>query len=372
MNYHSLIFSDKRSDRLLRHFLFWLVVFCYHFIRISFFYPPVHLLENIKPIFLGAIIWGTLPNMVFSYTIVYYLVPRFFMKRKYFLFGTGVFLLFIVISIFGMLNSILNSQLSLAIGQINLREYLKSSTIRMLGNPPLICAVLLSLKKIKGWYLKQNENKILARENANAELQLLKAQIHPHFLFNTLNNIYFFILSEPSKAEELVTKLENLLYYMINECAAPTVPLDKEINMITDYFELEKVRYGARLDVELNMTGDYEGKMIAPLLMIPFIENSFKHGTSKMLRDPWIKLFIQADEEVLHFTLANNKPPDETFNKKHGIGLSNVKKRLAILHPEKHYLTIEPTENTFTVNMRIPTKCKSETPEDLYGITVNV
>jgi LytS/YehU family sensor histidine kinase len=244
--------------------------------------------------------------------------------------------------------------MALAIGQTGIKEYFKSASIRIFGNPPLICGLLLSLKKIKDWYRKQNENKILARENANAELQLLKAQIHPHFLFNTLNNIYFFILSEPAKAEDLVAKLENLLYYMINECNATAVPLEKEINLINNYFELEKVRYGDRLDVEMTITGDYDNKMIAPLLMIPFIENSFKHGTSKMLRDPWIKLFVQADEEVLHFTLANNKPAEISKDKKHGIGLSNVKKRLAILHPGNHYLTVEPTENTFTVNMRIP------------------
>ena len=95
--------------------------------------------------------------------------------------------------------------------------------------------------------------------------------------------------------------------------------------------------------------------------MIPFIENSFKHGTSKMLKDPWIKLFIQADEEILHFILANNKPAEILPDKKHGIGLSNVKKRLAILHPKKHYLTIEPTENTFTINMQIPLEQENKT-----------
>ena len=288
-------------------------------------------------IFFFALIWGTLFNMIISYTVVYYLVPKFFIKKKYIAFATGLLLLLIIIFLLSAINTIINKQMTAAIsGQINLKIFVKGYSIRIFGNPPLICGLLLSFKRIKSWYLKQNENKLLARENANAELQLLKAQIHPHFLFNTLNNIYFFILSEPVKAEDLVEKLENLLYYMINECNAITVPLDKEINMITDYFELEKVRYGARLDVELNMTGDYEGKMIAPLLMIPFIENSFKHGTSKMLRDPWIKLFIQADEEMLHFTLANNKPAGATLDKKGGIGLSNVKKRLAILHPEKY------------------------------------
>ncbi len=319
-------------------------------------------------VFVGALIWGTLFNIIFSYTIVYYLVPRFYEKKKYVLFASGVLLMFIIVFMLGILQTIINKQLAAAIGQTGAKAVFKSAAIRILGNPPLICGVLLSLKKIKDWYLKQNENKILARENANAELQLLKAQIHPHFLFNTLNNIYFFILSEPVKAEDLVEKLENLLYYMINECNVPAVPLDKEINMIYDYFELEKIRYGDRLDVELKITGDYSDKMIAPLLMIPFIENSFKHGTSKMLRDPWIKLFIQADEEILHFTLANNKPAGMPFDKKHGIGLSNVKKRLAILHPEKHYLTIEPTENTFTINMRIPVEQKHKTLKNIDAV----
>lgn len=347
----------------MRHILFWLAVFFYHFIRISFFYPPAHLLENIKPVFFGALTWGTIFNMIFSYTVVYYLVPKFYMKKKYVLFAAGVLLLFIFSFLFAGLQAIVNRQMSVAIGLNSLNTFLKANAIRVLGNPPLICGLFLSFKRVKSWFLKQNENKILARENANAELQLLKAQIHPHFLFNTLNNIYFFILSEPTKAEGLVEKLENLLYYMINECNVPLVSLHKEINMISDYLELEKIRYGDRLDVELNITGDYGGKMIAPLLMIPFIENSFKHGTSKMLRDPWIKLFIQVDEEMLHFTLVNNRPAETNSDKKQGIGLSNVKKRLAILHPEKHYLAIDPTENTFTINMQIPLEQKNKEAE---------
>ena len=360
MKYYNLIFSDKRLNRISRHFLFWLIVFLYHFVRISFFFPSNQLLKNIVPVFWATLIWGTILNMIFSYTIVYYLVPRFYEKKKYVVFAIGVLLLFIIQFILGIWQAVANKQFLTAIGAKVPVILINTTIIRILGNPPLICGVLLSLKKIKDWYLNQNENKILERENANAELQLLKAQIHPHFLFNTLNNIYFFILSEPGKAEYLVAKLENLLYYMINECNVAAVPLEKEINMINNYFELEKIRYGDRLDVELNITGDYDDKMIAPLLMIPFIENSFKHGTSKMLKDPWIKLFIQADEEMLHFTLANNKPAETLPDKKHGIGLSNVKKRLAILHPEKYYLTIEPTENTFTINLQIPLAQENE------------
>ncbi|MEO8859968.1 MAG: histidine kinase [Ginsengibacter sp.] len=213
--------------------------------------------------------------------------------------------------------------------------------------------VFIMIKMLKTWSLKEREKDILIRENANAELKLLKAQVHPHFLFNTLNNIYFFILTNTNKAQGLVNKLEKILQYMITECDQPVVPLGKELSMINDYFDLEKVRY-EDLDIEIKLTGDYTNKMIAPLLMIPFIENSFKHGTSKMLRSPWIKLFIQTDEDMLHFTLTNSKPANEIGNKKGGIGLSNVKKRLNLLHAEKHYLQIETTANTFTVNMQIP------------------
>jgi sensor histidine kinase YesM len=356
MNYYNLIFSEKWTYRFERHFAFWLAVFLYHFIRISFLYAPGHFLENVPSIAEGALIWGVLFNIICSYTVVYYLVPIFFVKRKYILFSISILLLLICYIALGIVNNFINKQMTGAIGLVQqdpISSFIKPSLIRVLGNPPLICLLLLSLKKIKDWFLKRSENKMLARENSNAELQLLKAQIHPHFLFNTLNNIYFFTLSEPLKAKKLVGKLENLLYYMINECNVAAVPLSKEISMIHDYFELEKVRYD-NLDIELKITGDGTGKMIAPLLMIPFIENSFKHGTSKVLREPWIKLFLQIDTNMLHFTLANNKPTDIGEMKNAGIGLNNVKKRLALLHPKNHYLNIEPTPNSFTVNMQIP------------------
>ncbi len=355
MNFYNFIFSKKWNYRLKRHFAFWLAVFLYHFIRISFFYPRSHFFENILSLVVGALLWGVLVNVTASYSVVYYFDSKIFCKKEIFSFYcllAGFIYRMFALSIF---NFEINRRMTSAVGLLNVSSFafFKTTSLRILGNPPLICLSLLSLKKIKDWYLKQNENKILARENSNAELQLLKAQIHPHFLFNTLNNIYFFILSEPVKAKNLIGKLENLLYYMINECNVPVVPLSREISMINDYFELEKVRYD-NLDVELKITGNHSNKMIAPLLMIPFIENSFKHGTSKMLKGPWIKLFLQIDSDMLHFTLANNKPANEEIIKSAGIGLNNVEKRLALLHPKNHYLNIESTPNSFTVNMQIP------------------
>lgn len=222
--------------------------------------------------------------------------------------------------------------------------------------PITICGIFLSIKMFKSWYLKEQEKQILITENANAEIQLLKAQVHPHFLFNTLNNIYSFTLNKDPCAAGLVLKLSDTMNYMITECEEPFVALEKELKMISDYIGLEKVRYGNSLDISFNIAGDYNNKLVVPLLMIPFVENSFKHGASKMLRHPWIHLSIQADEDLLHFTLVNSKPADETVQIKGGIGLKNVQKRLELIYPGAHLLSIESTINTFTVNMQVPLK----------------
>ncbi|MEO5997810.1 MAG: histidine kinase [Chitinophagaceae bacterium] len=115
----------------------------------------------------------------------------------------------------------------------------------------------------------------LQKENAHAEIQLLKAQLHPHFLFNKLNNIYSFTVNKSPDAKYMVKRLEDMLmqHYMIEECDQPLVPLEDEIRIIMDYFELERIRYGSNLDLESEISGDFKNKLIAPLLMIPFLEN---------------------------------------------------------------------------------------------------
>jgi len=214
--------------------------------------------------------------------------------------------------------------------------------------------VFIALKMFKTWYMKQHEKKMLLKANADAEIELLKAQVQPHFLFNTLNNIYSFTLDKSSKAEELVLQLSDMLKYMINECDAEFVLLEKEIVIIKNYMGLEKVRYGNRLKIETAIIGNYQGKLVAPLLMFPFVENSFKHGTSKMLDHPWIKLYIKITDDELFFSLSNSKPAHENKNGKGGIGLKNVKKRLQLLYPHSHSLLISSGADVFSVEMKLP------------------
>ncbi len=118
------------------------------------------------------------------------------------------------------------------------------------------------------------------------ELQLLKAQVHPHFLFNTLNNIYSFSLESSPKTPELILKLSSLLRYMLYDCKAEQVLLEKEIQVMKNYIDLEKERYGNKIQISLNIAGDLKGNYISPLLLLPFLENAFKHGTSDQLEKP--------------------------------------------------------------------------------------
>lgn len=306
-----------------------------------------------------------LSQMLFSYILLYILIPVFFRKKKYIQFACTLLLAWLVTAIFRysvyiyVYNPIM----------VHLHYYTNTpsqlylwSIFQTINGPAFMSGTFISFKLFKDSQQKQKDNFDLQKENASAELQLLKAQVHPHFLFNTLNNIYSFTLNKSGNAGEMVLQLSDMMKYMINDCATEFVPLRKELKMMGDYIGLEKVRYGNRLDIQTEIEGDCENKMISPLFMIPFVENSFKHGASKLLKDPWIKLFIQVDENVLHFTLSNNKKSEkETVSKKEGIGLANAKKRLELLYPQTHLLLIEQTTNTFTVNMQIPVLKNTET-----------
>jgi two-component system LytT family sensor kinase len=236
---------------------------------------------------------------------------------------------------------------------------------QILFNYPTIVGVALAIKLMKNWYLKQKEAAEVAREKINAELQLLKAQVHPHFLFNTLNNIYSFIINESPAAPAALKKLSALLRYIIYECNRPVVKLEKEIKMIKDYIDLEKIRYGENFNLSLQIQGNAHNKMIAPLLLIPFLENSFKHGASQMLTHPWVGIDITIGEDVLHFNVANGKPAlAEDNNVTKGLGLKNVKKRLAILYPATHSLDITDDMMSFSVALRVPVfKLDESSPE---------
>ena len=288
-------------------------------------------------------------------------MPRYLTREKYISFGASIVVLFfvsIIIYAFGFryVNPIVESAFGLQPIHWALRECFHCASDIIFVSGSTIAGIALGIRLIKRWWLKQKETEEIMKEKTTAELHLLKARIHPHFLFNSLNNIYSFALHASPKTPEMIQKLSRLLHYMLYECNLPQVPLEKELKMIEDYISLETIRYGARLNLGINIQKDTDHEMIAPLLLIPFVENSFKHGSSKMLINPEVNLDIHVEEEILSLKLTNNKPADPNeipTNGNCGLGLKNVKKRLELLYPNRHELQITDGPSTYMVTIKI-------------------
>ena len=355
MNIHELIFSKRIKYKVLRHVLFCSAILLYSFLRIGIMYPVDQYRAMFASYFLWTLYWASM-ILGFSYLTVYVFVPKYLYKKKYISFCLSVLLIFAVMYTINSIQSYygLNKTFNIVAGIRKNNFFQLSYLIRLIGNPPLVCGLLFSLKSLKNWYLKKMESEELTRANTHAELQLLKSQIHPHFLFNTLNNIYSYSINNKPEAPGLVKKLKQTVHYMVAECNHAYVPLKNELNMIANYIELEKIRYGTRLSMQVELMNPDGNHFIAPLLMIPFVENSFKHGVSQMLDHPRICLKIYVEGNMLHFYLNNSKPPTiENPDLRKGIGLENVRKRLDLLYPGKHTLLILTTEDSFTVQMDI-------------------
>jgi len=301
----------------------------------------------------------TVVHMALVYGIIYYFLPRYLSKLSNKVGLTGLLFVFIVfIGCFNYLNFLMTFSISTRMGYFTTMPdmaYIIPLWIRqIIFNYPTVVGFALAIKLLKRWYSKQQETQIIIREKINAELQLLKSQVHPHFLFNTLNNIYSFILNGSDKAPGMIKKPSSLLNYILHDCNQQLVSLEKELSMIQDYIALEQVRYGERLNLSMHIQGSPKDKMISPLLLIPFVENSFKHGTSRMLIHPWVKLDIYVERDFLEFKISNNKPEQQSNGLgKKGIGLNNVKKRLDLLYPATHTLNIVENEMSFDVFLRV-------------------
>ncbi|MGN6291263.1 MAG: sensor histidine kinase [Chitinophagaceae bacterium] len=217
-----------------------------------------------------------------------------------------------------------------------------------------VAAIAVAIKFFKHWYLKEQRNLQLQKENTESQLRLLTAQVHPHFLFNTLNNIYSQTQEESPRGSKMIMDLSDILRYILYEGQKPLVPLEQELNMIREYVNLEKVRYGNKLDVHVLAPDKTDHLYIAPLLLLPFVENCFKHGTSKMLQNPWINLTVELKGMTLVMKLMNGKVPlREDIQNQQGIGINNVRQRLELLYKDKYELQIREDEEVFVVDLRV-------------------
>jgi len=223
-----------------------------------------------------------------------------------------------------------------------------------------LVVIVVSAFKLLKLNLKQSKNnadleaKILEAQLKlkEQELKYLKMQIHPHFLFNTLNTMYGLALKKAEQAPDMILKLSNLLDYLLYQTEKPLVSLSEEVAHIKDYITLEKMRFNNTLNVIMDVKLESENLTTAPMLLLPFIENSFKHGSIKngVLQ---IYIEIKADLDVLHFRIKNSN--SNHASTQDGIGLANIKKRLELLYPNKHKLTIENNDDDFEVYLQLET-----------------
>ncbi|MBT8219331.1 MAG: histidine kinase, partial [Bacteroidia bacterium] len=210
------------------------------------------------------------------------------------------------------------------------------------------------LKIATEWLRHQRDVQVLETQTMQSELNFLKTQINPHFLFNTLNNLYALTLKKSDKAPEIVVKLSEMMRYMLYECNERRVPLTKEVNYLKNYLDLEKLRQGDDVRIKFQVHGEITDQQIAPLLFIPFLENSFKHGITNTLHEGYVNILLDAEEDHIRFEIENSKPetmPAETHKKSGGIGLKNVRRRLNLMYPNKHDLNIKDTPRSYGITL---------------------
>jgi len=288
--------------------------------------------------------------MAATYITIYGLLPFYLKKRKL---VPTVFLMALV-----LFSATLGERILLRIINnlpVNYESIFGVTFLYLFLETNFVVGIAFAIKIIKKWMEQQQEKHEMEKQNLKTELNLLKTQLNPHFLFNTLNNLYSLSLGESSKTSEGIAKTAELLRSVLYECNEPEIPLKKELNLLENYIELEKMRYGKRLELDFRVTGPVNGHKIAPMLLFTFVENCFKHGCRNKSGKSCITILLEAGPRGFRFLTVNNKAPESrTISKKSGgIGLKNARKRLEIIYPEKHRLAVLDEDNQFKLNLEI-------------------
>lgn len=300
-----------------------------------------------------------LPSDILStYIVIYFLIPHLLFRKKYVHFTLSYFVFIIAFSLFISLpyeyfgvNRILDEN-----RWSSFEEYVKLTFLWTIVVQFMITGLASSIKIAKNWLWVSQEKQLVEKDKIEIELKLketelkfLKAQIHPHFLFNTLNNLYGLTLEKSDLASEVVVKLSEMLDYMLYECNENLVPLEKEIKLLENYIALEKIRHDESLDIELSIIGNLKNLKIAPLVLLPFVENAFKHGMSKQASRKWLHININIENHNLKYAVSNSKEDGEvTANQlSEGIGLENLRKRLLLQYKQFFKLDIQDKGNEF-------------------------
>ncbi|WP_153799753.1 sensor histidine kinase [Foetidibacter luteolus] len=341
----------------LYHIPFWLL---YHYVwwtvavgnplkaASSMFYPPL----TIK--FLFYLVFQALA----AYFNLYYLIPKYLEKARFgaymaWLAATVMVTSLCIVSGYYFSAFVFNSSIQQVFGANACFNF-------FLGNAlPSTCAIItltMSIKLTKKWLHTKKRQQLLEKEKLETELKFLRNQFNPHFLFNTINSIFFLIHKDPGMASSSLAKFSDLLRYQLYECNDVQIPLTKELAYLNNYIELEKLRQSNYINICSNIEELGAGAFtIAPFIIMPFVENAFKHVSRNGDKSDWINIQLQLSETCLDFRIANSKASVETKDLlgHGGIGLQNVQRRLELIYPGKHELDIINGGDSFEVELHI-------------------
>ena len=342
----------KLSFRILTHLVFWGLVLLFF---TNFFSSQNERFQDtlLFSLFLMPVTIAT------TYVSIYKLIPDYLILKKY-----ALFILYslytLIISGYLIMMSIFFSLIYLAQFEYNDMNPVTKNIILVTSGVYLVVILVSAFKLLKlnlrhSEQTKKLETKILETQLKlkEQELNYLKMQIHPHFLFNTLNTLYGFALKKADETPEMILKLSNLLDYLLYQADKPFVLLTEEIEHMEDYIALENMRFNETLNVSFNANNISQDAKIAPMLLLPFVENSFKHGSLKNGKLD-IAIHVGSTEKTIHFSIENTSLQSQTS--KHGIGLQNIKKRLDLLYKNQYQLDIINTDETFKVNLTLNRK----------------
>lgn len=345
------ILLTNSKYRMLWHLIFWMVVLTYYTLFFGhqggYYWFTLKFVVILLPVAMGT-----------TYLFNYFLIPKYLFKKKIKRFI--LFSFYTLVTSFYLISLIIFPFLILSKSKVNFVTLDKSFLDIYFLVIGLYAAILLAIliKLIKYSYERQHLHLQLLKEKTAAELEALRSQVNPHFLFNTLNNIYTLSLKKSDQTPDVVLKLSEMLDYLLYECNADRVPLQKEIKLIENYLYLQKIRYDKRLKIEFKVEGITSDKVIAPTLLLPFIENSFKHGVGKQRNEAWINIYLLVKTNSIDFQVKNShagQHPEQVNKTSGGIGLRNVKKRLDLIYKNNHELNISSTDREYNIQLRLNT-----------------
>lgn len=347
---------------LKHHLLFWLIYFTLNTLRWGSYFDDASFenyfqfpyLYSLKTNLLGFAI-----HIALCYFNIYFLMPKFVLKKRYL-----PYIIIILATIFVMvvikfnLTYLLVSQDVWPEGPEATTTMTLNYTIQMMFGELYVITFVTAIK-ITFDFLKEHQRVAkLERAQLETELLFLKTQISPHFFFNTLNNIYSLAVENSKKTPKIILKLSELMRYLLYETRSKRQSLENEILCIQNYLDLERVRHSDELEVDMSISGDIQDKEIAPILLLSFIENAFKHGVHKNIGEIKIDIDFTIRKDFLYFTITNPMPKEtehkDSINQSNGIGLENVKKRLELGYNKNDYkLIIRNKNNMFIVKLKI-------------------